>query len=219
MPIPINQIIIKTSKAKSVLLKQEPYTLIDGEIQKNYCKIMRNIRISKGDEPFTLGYAKDKIMRFAGKRAIKHYPKSGHTRPVRENIGDAEADKILSGLIQAGYLKYVTTQKRDKIHPNIPEAGVKFFVFDKYKVIECEESKYFRAKEQRKLAETKEIGTLSEKRCRALRQIYAQFEDKLAFTYQMVKDIPSFYKQMAEKKDEKISDTTRKFYFQAANYA
>jgi len=207
------------SKQNALLSKQDaPYTLLDGETKKNYCKIMMNIRLTTKDNAFPIGYIKERITRYAKKRIMHHY-KSGHERPERVNVEGEEANKIIADLIKAGYLKYVTTKKRDKLHPNIPEEGLKYYVFDRFKIIECEESKYFKTKEHRKTAIVEAKGTLSERRCRALRQIYAQFEDKIPFTYQMVMNIPTFYKQMAESKDEKITDTTKSFYRQAAQYA
>lgn len=204
---------------KDILSKKElTYTLVPGETKKNYCKIMINIRSFTGNNPFTLSYVKEMIQRYAKKRR-EHQFKSGHIRTERIEVMEEEANSLIRELIQQGYLKYVLTRKRDKLHPNIPEDGIKYYAFDKFKVIECEESKYFQQKLQRKTEEFETKGKLSDKRCRALRQIYAQFGDKSAFTYEMVKNIPKFYKKMAENKEEDMSPKTREFYLQAAQHA
>jgi hypothetical protein len=198
--------------------KELTYTLVPGETKKNYCKIMINIRSFTGNNPFTISYAKEMIQRYAKKRR-EHQFKSGHIRTERIEVLEEEANSLIRELSQQGYLKYVLTRKRDKLHPNIPEDGIKYYAFDKFKVIECEESKYFQQKLQRKTEEFETKGKLSDKRCRALRQIYAQFGDKSAFTYEMVMNIPKFYKKMADTKDEEMKPETRVFYLQAAQHS
>jgi len=209
----------KAEIGKKLASKKElTYTFVPGENKKNYCKIMINIRSVAGNNPFTLNFVKEMIMKY-GKKRQEHIFRSGHIRTQREEILEAEANSIIRELFEQNYLKYVFIQKRDKLHPNIPEDGIKYYAFDKFKIIECEESKYFQQKLQRKTEEFETKGKLSDKRCRALRQIYAQFGDKSAFTYEMVMNIPKFYKKMADTKDEEMSKNTREFYLQAAQHA
>lgn len=194
------------------------YTIVPGETKKNYCKIMTNIRIFTGEKPFTLAFAKKKIMVYGKKRIEKQY-KSGDVRSERKEIPEEEANSLISNLIQQRYLVYYTTVKRDKAHPTIPEDGIKYYMFDNFKVIECQQSKYFKQKMQRTTKKLEVTGTLSDKRCRALRQIYAQFGDKVPFTIEMVKNIPKFYKKMAEDKTQEISEESRIYYRTAAQYS
>jgi len=193
------------------------YTLIPvpGEVKKNYCKIMTNVRIFSKDQPFPLEFLKGIIMTYGGDRGEHHY-KSGHSRPERIPIESERADALIKELLQKGYLRYYGKQKRDKLHPNIPEDGLKKYIFDKFKIIECEESRYFQTKLQRKGEPVKERTKLSERRCKTLRQIYAQFGDKLPFTYEMVRNISRYYTQMAESKDPKVSAETKIYYRMAA---
>lgn len=191
------------------------YTLIPGEVKKNYCKIITTIRIFSKDQPFTFEFLKKIIMIYARERGEHHY-KSGHSRPERMQITEVQADALIKELLQKGYLTYYRTQKQDKLHPNIPEGGLKYYIFDKFKVIECEESKYFQTKLQRKGEPVKEKTKLSDRRCKTLRQIYAQFGDKSPFTYEMVRNISHYYIQMAKSKDPKISDETKIYYRMAA---
>jgi hypothetical protein len=193
------------------------YVLIPGEIKKNYCKIMTNIRLATGNNAFILAYAKERIMLYGNNRVERQYKHS--IRPERQPIKENEATALLQDLINQKYLKYIRTQNRDKLHPNLPEEGVKYYAFEKFKVIECQQSKYFQSKQRKTIERIETRGALNEKRCRALRQIYAQFEDKSAFTYEMVKNIPKFYKKMADDKKEEMSIKTREFYFQAARHA
>jgi hypothetical protein len=165
-----------------------------------------------------LGFIKSLIQRY-GKKRKEHQYKSGEIRVERTELAEEEADAIISELIRNGYLKFVITQHKDKLHPNIPYEGIKYYLFDKFKIIECEESRYFQQKKRKKIEVTETKGKISDKRCRALRQIYAQFGDKSAFTYEMVINIPKFYKKMAENKEEKMSDATRALYFQASQNA
>lgn len=194
--------------------KELRYTLIPGEVKKNYCKILTNARIYSRDQPFPLEFLKKIIMIYGGDRGEHHY-KSGHSRPERMSIEGERADALIKELLQKGYIRYYDKLKRDKLHPNIPEDGLKRYIFDKFKVIECEESKYFQTKLQRKGEPVKEKTKLSERRCRALRQIYAQF-DKSPFTYEMVRNISRYYTQMAESKDPNISAETKIYYRMAA---
>lgn len=194
------------------------YSLVPGETKKNYCKIMTNVRLFTRDQAFTYDYIKKMIMKYARNRNPHQY-RSGDVRTERINLKEEEANAILSDLLRQGYLKYYQTKKRDKMHPNLPEEGLKYYIFDKFKVIECEESKYFQSKQQRKLKEVETKGTLNERRCRALRQIYAQFGDKVPFTYEMVLNIPKFYKKMAEDKTQEISEESRVYYRTAAQYS
>jgi len=192
------------------------YTLILGETKKNYCKIITSVRSLSKDQPFTYEFLKQMLMRYGGDRGEHHY-KSGHSRTERIPIVSERADALIKELQQKGYVNYYRTQKRDKLHPNIPENGLKYYIFDKFKIIECEESRYFQTKLQRKGEPVKEKTKLSEKRCRALRQIYAQFDVK-PFTYEMVRNISKFYTQMAESKDPKISAETKIYYRMAAQH-
>jgi hypothetical protein len=194
------------------------YTLIPGEIKKNYCKIMINIRTANGDKPFQLNYMKEMIMRYGKDRVEKHY-RSGHVRPERQPIEGPRANQLISELQQQNYLKYVGTAKRDKLHPNIPEDGIKFYIFDKFKIIECEESKYFKQKLQKATEKVELKSSVSLRRCKALRQIYAQFGDKIPFTYEMVRNIPKFYQKMAEDKTQNLNDDSKFFYKAAAQYS
>lgn len=196
--------------------KDLSYTIVPGENKKNYCKIMTNILIFSYGKPVTLGFITEKIVKYAKKRRAHQY-QSG-LRTERMPLELEEATSLLQELIRNGYLKYVATQKRDKQHPNVPEDGVKFYNFDKLRVVECQESKYFKQKQQKVTQKEETVGKLSDKRCRALRQIYAQF-DQSGFTYEMVRNIPKFYKKMAENKDEDMKPDTRMFYFQAAQVA
>jgi dephospho-CoA kinase len=203
---------------KAAQLKDITYTIVAGETKKNYCKIMTNTRMFTFDKPFNLDYLTALIMRYGKKRKAHQY-KSGEIRTERDRLEKEEAESIISELIRSGYLKFVVTQHRDKLHPNIPDEGIKYYLFDKFRVIECEESRYFKQKQQKRTEVSEVKGKISDKRCRALRQIYAQFGDKSAFTYEMVINIPKFYKKMAENKEEKMSDATRALYFQASQNA
>jgi hypothetical protein len=194
------------------------YTLIPGEIKKNYCKIMINVRIHTGEGGFNLDYIKKLIMKYARKRQ-EHQFRSG-IRPERVNLKEEEANTLISELIQQGYLKYYRTQPRDKLHPNIPEEGIKYYIFNKFKVIECEESKYFQQKQHKKIEQIETKGKLSDRRCRALRQIYAQYTDKVPFTYEMLRKLPQMYSKMAETMDKNSRDwkTTKYLLTAAAKY-
>lgn len=202
---------------KKAQQKDLSYTIVQGENKKNYCKVMTNILIFSYGKPVTLGFITEKLLSYAKKRKITPYL-SG-PRAERAPLDLEEATSLLQELIRNGYLKYITTQKRDKQHPNVPEEGTKFYNFDKLRVIECQETKYFKQKQQKITQKEETVGKLSDKRCRALRQIYAQFGDKSGFTYEMVKNIPKFYKKMAETKDENMKSDTREFYLQAAQLA
>jgi hypothetical protein len=192
------------------------YTIIPGEIKKNYCKIMINVRIFTGEKPFPYDFIKKLIMKYARKRQ-EHQFKSG-IRPERVNLKEEEANMLIQELLQQNYLKYYVTQKRDKIHPNIPEEGIKYYIFNKFKVIECEESKYFQQKQHRKTEQLETKGKLSDRRCRALRQIYAQYGDKLPFTYEMIRKFPQMYTKMAEGIDKNSRDgETTKYLLLAAS--
>jgi len=198
--------------------KDLTYTIVPGETKKNYCKIMINVRTFVGDRPFNLEYLKTLIMKFAKKRIY-----SG-IRAERERIEEDESNRIINELMQQNYLQYVTTQKRDAAHPNVPENGIKYYVFNKFKVIECQESKYFQQKMRRTTTKTEITGKLPEKRCRALRQIYAQFGDKVPFTYEMVRSIPDFYKGLGTGKialegRQKPDTNTKQYYLAAAQHA
>ena len=208
----IQEQLFQTSQQKDL-----SYTLIPGEEKKNYCKIMTNVLISSRGTPFTIGFIAERIVKFAKRRKVQSYPSGPRTDRVGLTV--EEATPLIEELKQKGYLKYVATQKRDKQHPNIPEEGTKFYNFEKLRVIECQESKYFKQKQQKVTQKEETVGKLSDKRCRALRQIYAQFGDKSGFTYEMVRNIPKFYKKMAENKDENMKPDTRAFYYQAAQLA
>lgn len=203
---------------RSIQTKDLTYTIVAGETKKNYCKIMTNVRYFTFNKPFTLGFVKSLILRY-GKKRKEHQYRSGEVRIERDNFSTEEVDGIISDLMRTGYIKFVVTQKRDKTHPNLPEEGIKYYLFDNFKVIECEESKYFQQKKRKATETVEKTGKLSDKRCRAIRQIYAQFGDKSAFTYEMVINIPKFYKKMAENKEEKMSEATRALYFQASQSA
>lgn len=192
------------------------YTIVAGEIKKNYCKIMINVRIHSRENPFPYDFIKKLIMKYAKKRQ-EHQFKSG-IRPERVNINEEEANTLLNELIQKGYLKYVGKAIRDKLHPNIPEDGIKLYKFDKFKIIECEESKYFQQKQHRKEEQFETKGKLSDRRCRALRQIYAQYTDKVPFTYEMIRKFPQMYSKMAENIDKKSKEyETTKYLLIAAS--
>lgn len=194
------------------------YTLVPGETKKNYCKIMINVRTFSGDRPFNLDYLKKLIMTYAKKRIYTGI------RAERDRIEEDESNRIINELIQQNYLQYVTTQKRDASHPNVPENGIKYYTFNKFKVIECQESKYFQQKIRKESIKIETKGKLPEKRCRALRQIYAQFGDKVPFTYEMVRSIPDFYKGLGTGKiaiegREKPNAETKQYYLAAAQHA
>lgn len=193
------------------------YTLVEGEDKKNYCKIMTNILIFSYGKPVTLGFIAEKIVKYAKKRHVNPYPSGFRTDRIGHTV--EEATRLIEELQRKGYLKYIATQKRDKQHPNVPEEGTKFYNFDKLRVIECQETKYFKQKQQKITQKEETVGKLSDKRCRALRQIYAQFGDKSGFTYEMVRNIPEFYKKMAKDTNQKMKPDTREFYFQAAQLA
>jgi len=209
---------IRSKSEQSEQLKDITYTIVPGETKKNYCKIMTNVRSFTFSNSFTLGYVKDLILRY-GKKRKEHQYRSGEIRSEREALSVEEADSIISDLIRSGYLKYLKTQHRDKIHPNIPDEGLKYYIFDNFKVIECEQSKYFQSKKHKKVEKLEAKGTINERRCRALRQIYAQFGDKVPFTYEMVLNIPKFYKKIAEDKTQEISEESRVYYRVAAQNA
>jgi hypothetical protein len=194
------------------------YTLIAGEIKKNYCKIMVNVRAAHGNGPFQLNTLKEFIMVYGKDRVEKHY-KSGHIRPERSPIGEPRANQLIAELQQQGYLQYVGKQHRDKAHPNIPEDGIKFYTFNKFKIIECEESKYFQQKIQKKTNVLEVKGKLTQKRCRALRQIYAQFGESTPFTYKMVTDIPAFYNKLADELTDPTKAELKRYYRAAAQNA
>jgi hypothetical protein len=194
--------------------KDLSYTIVPGEEKKNYCKIMTNILIFSYGKPVTRGFIAEKIVKYAKKRRAHQY-QSG-LRTDRIPVSVEEATPLIEELIRNGYLKYIATQKRDKQHPNVPEEGTKFYNFDKLRIIECQESKYFKQKQQKVTQKEETIGKLSDKRCRALRQIYAQFTDKAPFTYEMVLNIPKFYKKMADDKTQTMSEDTRLYYRTAA---
>jgi len=156
----------------------------------------------------------------------EHLYKSGQIRPERENLKEEEANSLISDMIQQGYVKFLKTQYRDKLHPMVPESGLKYYIFDQYKVIECQESKYIQSKIRKATSVSESKGKLSDKRCRALRQIYAQFGDKTPFTYNMVISLPVFYKKIVEdpeiyKKmtDRELNPEVKQYYYQAARYA
>jgi hypothetical protein len=159
------------------------------------------------------------IMKYAKKRR-EHQFRSG-IRPERVPVTEEEANALINELIQQNYLKYYTTQKRDKIHPNIPEEGLKYYIFNKFKVIECEESKYFQHQQQKQTERFETKGKLSDRRCRALRQIYAQYTDKVPFTYEMIRKFPQMYTKMAENMDKTSKDwkTTQYLLTAAAKYS
>jgi len=187
---------IQTNKEVAAA-KDYRYTLIAGETKKNYCKIMINVR-TFNTNGVSLDYIKELIMKYGKKRVDQRF-KSGHIRPERRELKEEEANSLIGELINLGYLKYTgLTAKRDKLHPNIPEGGIKYYIFDKFKIIECEQSKYFQQKQHRVTERAETKGTLSERKCRALRQLYAHFEDKTPFTYGMVMDLPKYYKQLSE---------------------
>jgi len=202
----------------SAASKDLAYTLVPGETKKNYCKIMINVRIHTGNNPFQINYLKELIQRYAKKRGEHHF-KSGQIRTERLPTSMEEATSLINELIGQNYLKYYKTQKRDKLHPNIPEDGIKYYIFDKFRVIECEESKYFRQKLHRKTEQIETKGLLSERRCKALRQIYAQFGDKIPFTYEMVRNIPKYYRKIAEDKTQDLSEDSKIYYRAAAQYS
>jgi len=205
----------KPSKLNTTISSGEKdlrYTIVPNEIKKNYCKIMINVRIHTRENPFPYDLIKKLIMKYAKKRQ-EHQFKSG-IRPERVNLSEEEANRLLNELIQQNYLKYVGKATRDKLHPNIPEDGIKLYKFDKFKVIECEESKYYQQKQHRKEEQIETKGRLSDRRCRALRQIYAHYGDKIPFNYESVQKIPQIYTKMAEDKTLKSEET--KIYLRAA---
>jgi len=207
----------KESDIYKGLLKRRDlsYTLLPGEIKKNYCKIITNARIFLYDKPFILDLLKEKIVTH-GKKPVAHQSKGGFVRKERIGLTSEEADTYVNEMLQKGYIRYVTTVRRDKTRPNIPEAGVKIYIFDKFRVIECEESKSFQAKQRRLEAASELKSKLNERRCKALNQLYAQFGATRAFTYEMVREIPKFYSKMAESKE--ASDKSKVYYKQAAQY-
>jgi len=198
--------------------KDLTYTLVPGETKKNYCKIMINVRTLAGERPFNLEYLKALTMKFGKKRIYTGI------RAERKEIEEDECDKIIRELMQQNYLQYVTTQQRDKLHPNIPESGIKYYIFNKFKVIECQESKYFQQKMRKTSVKNEITGKLPEKRCRALRQIYAHFGDKVPFTYEMIRSMPDFYKNLASGninlgRKEKPTEEAKQYYLAAAQHA
>jgi hypothetical protein len=216
---------VSLRKFTTIEPKDIRYTLIPGETKRNYCKVMSNMRMFSQNNPFTLALLKKRIMLDARTRK-EHYYKSGHVRPEREPLSEEDANSLISNMSQQGYLKYLKTVYPDKLHPMIPESGLKYYIFDQYKVIECQESKYFQSKIRKSTAESESKGKLSDKRCRALRQIYAQFGDKTPFTYSMVMSLPTFYKKIVEDPStyKKITDgdlrpDVKQYYYQAAKYA
>ena len=203
-------------KAEEKLTTQDlTYTLVAGEVKKNYCKIMINLRLAHGNQPFQINTLKELIMRYGKDRIEKHY-KSGHIRPEREKIVEERANRLISELIQQNYLQYIGKQHRDKAHPNIPEDGIKFYNFNKFKIIECEESKYFQQKIHKKTNVLEVKGQLTQRRCRALRQIYAQFSENGPFTYKMVTEIPQFYNRLADELTDPAKAELKRYYRAAA---
>jgi hypothetical protein len=205
--------------------KDRRYTLVKGDMKKNFCKIIFNMSIFFPKQAFPLSVLKKRIMIDARYR-VERRTKSGQMRSDRDPLSGEDADRLMSDMKQYGYLKFLKTQYRDKIHPLIPEGGIQYFIFDEYKVIECQESRYFQSKIRRKTEQSETKGKLSEKRCKALRQIYAQFTDKGAFTYTMVINLPTFYKKMVEnpefyKKitDKELTPELKQYYYKAAQYA
>lgn len=208
-------------EAKTLASGDLKYTLVEGEKKKNYCKIMMNTRIATGDRPFALSLLQARLQTYGKKRVEQRYGRS-----VREGLEKEEAEKYIRDLIQDGYLQYVTTQRKDAQHPNVPESGIKYYIFNKFRVIECQESRYFQQKMRQQEVKSESVGKLPEKRCRALRQIYAQFGDKVPFTYQMVTNMAAFYKRMAmgeelpEKKYKKaLTDDSKQYYLWASKNA
>lgn len=212
----------RSTQEQTAQTKELKYTLVPGETKKNYCKIMINVRTFSGDRPFNLDYLKKLIMTYAKKRIEKQY--SAGVRSLRDSISEDEANSKINELMQQGYLQYVTTQYKDKLHPNVPENGIKYYIFNKFKVIECQESKYFQQKVRKEAIKIETKGKLPEKRCRALRQIYAQFGDKVPFTYEMIRSMPDFYKGLGTGKiaiegRQKPDEKTKQYYLAAAQHA
>jgi len=189
------------------------YTLMPNENKKNYCKIMMNVLKFK-KEPVTIDYLKALLMKYGGEHKTRTF-KSGKTRPERSNIEEERARAIIKELQDQGYLKYVGTKKPDKENPNIPKEGIKYFQFDKFKIIECEQSRYYKQKEQKEIAKIGTPSKISNRRCKALNQIYAHYTDS-PFNYAMVRQLPNFYKTLSENKKEIPDEKTRIYYKMAA---
>lgn len=207
--------------------KELRYTLIPGETKKNYCKIMFNIRLFE-TKPVTLAFIKRRLLISAGVRQSHTYSRSGQVRVERKNISSEQADEIIANMKRDGYLIFVTKKYADKLNPNIPEGGLSYYTFDQYKIIECQESKFIQAKIRRSEEKSEKKGKLETKRCRALRQIYAQFGYKTPFTYNMVVSIPKFYKKIIEEpekykqivgEDRELTPELKYYYRKASEYA
>jgi hypothetical protein len=196
------------------------FTLIPEQDKINFCKLIMELAARYGTNAFTKEAAFKVWMTLGGMRVEKR-TKSGEIKTDRKNLDLEAVAKYWSILAEGQYIKFYQTRMRDKLHPNLPLDGLKYYVLNPLRVTECQSTKWYQAK-SRKIKFQVTESSLTERRCKLLNQLFAQFGATTPFTYEMVTQIPKFYRNVASGKitfedGRPISEESKIYYRVAAN--
>jgi len=192
------------------------FTLIPGQDKNNYCKLIMELKTRYGNNAFPKEAVFTIWIKTGGLRVEKR-TRTGDTRTDRKEFDLELCQKYWSLLSDNQYIRYLKTIYPDKLHPLIPRDGLKYYILDPLRVTECESTRWYQSKVRKIKYQVKE-SSINERRCRLLNQLFAQFGSNTPFTYEMIKALPKFYREMADKKDNGLSEESRIYARAAANY-
>lgn len=174
----------------------------------NLCRRMEDLKLYTAGKPFSKNQALEILIK-TGKYKHAIYNKStGRLRGYRyDNFEKEDAVLMFNKMIEFDYINYLYTLKRDKLHPKVPFEGIRYYILNKIRLTECENSSWYKAKQSREKYKAK-IESPDVRNCRALRQLYALFETQ-PFNYEMVLKIPELFKYLLQDKSQlyKSQDT------------
>lgn len=168
------------------------FTLIPGQDKNNYCKLIMELKSRYGSNAFPREGVFTIWMKTGGIRVEKR-TRGGDVRTDRKEFDLELCQKYWSLLTDNQYIRYIKTIYPDKLHPNIPRDGLKYYTLNTLRVTECESTKWYQSKVRKIKYQVKE-SSINERRCRLLNQLFAQFGSGTPFTYEMVKVFLNFTK-------------------------